>query len=46
MNVAEDCQRAAEEIERASEMSTLIGPIVWIFGLLALLLFVALYLPW
>ncbi|MGY3034100.1 type II secretory pathway component PulF [Bradyrhizobium sp. USDA 4354] len=46
MNIAEDCQRAAEEIERALEMSTLIRPIVWTFGLLVLLLFVALYLPW
>jgi len=46
MNIAEDCKRAAEELERAVEMSTMMGPIIWTFGLLALLLFVALYLPW
>ncbi|WP_407193046.1 hypothetical protein [Bradyrhizobium sp. STM 3566] len=46
MNIAEDCKRAAEELERALEMSTMMGPIIWTFGLLALLLFVALYLPW
>ncbi|MBB4380258.1 hypothetical protein [Bradyrhizobium sp. SBR1B] len=46
MNIAEDCRRAAEEIERALKASTSIGHVVWTVGLLALLLFVALYLPW
>ncbi|WP_164935951.1 hypothetical protein [Bradyrhizobium nanningense] len=46
MNIADDYRRAAEEIEKALEMSTLIRLIVWTVGLLALLRLVALYLPW